>query len=191
MKPIFLIGYMGSGKSTFGRALARCLNKEFIDLDFYIEQRFRMSISRIFKEKGEKEFRRMESNLLREAGEFEDVIIACGGGTPCFDDNMDFMNTRGLTICLEAKLGRLMERLRLKPGKRPLIDGMNDVELRNFIVYHLEERSPFYSQCELRLESSELENVKEIDMTIKKFISENVELLEKYGCDFENCNGVK
>ena len=92
MKRIFLTGYMGSGKSTLGLRLAQKAGLSFIDLDHYIETRFRKTINEIFAEKGEKEFRIIERNMLREVGEFEDVIIATGGGAPCFFDNIDYMN---------------------------------------------------------------------------------------------------
>ena len=82
--PIFLIGYMGTGKSTLGRAVARLGDIRFIDLDHYIEGRFHRSVSQLFEERGEDGFRKVEQAMLHEVGEFEDVIIACGGGTPCF-----------------------------------------------------------------------------------------------------------
>ena len=89
-QPIFLVGFMGCGKSTLGRALAKELGWDFIDLDFYIEQRFRRTVPQLFAERGEEEFRRIESSMLREAGEFDDVVVSCGGGTPCHDDNMAY-----------------------------------------------------------------------------------------------------
>lgn len=98
MKRIFLMGYMGSGKTTLGRAFARAEGLEFIDLDWYIEERLHKSISELFAERGEEGFRNLERKMLHEAGEFEDVVIACGGGTPCFFDNMEYMNRQGTTI---------------------------------------------------------------------------------------------
>ncbi len=83
MKPIFLIGYMGCGKSTLGRALANATGLEFIDLDHYIDQRFHATIAEIFAARGEDGFRRVEQAMLREVCEFSDVVIACGCGTPC------------------------------------------------------------------------------------------------------------
>lgn len=173
MNPIFIIGYMGAGKTTFGRALARRLGLQFVDLDFYIEQRFRKKISEIFSEKGEDYFRRIEASVLREVGEFEDVVIACGGGTPCFDENMDYMNSRGLTVCLEASVERLIERYRLRPDKRPLLAGKSDAELHEFVEKHRAQRNPFYSKARYTLESSRLENKKEIAETISRFLNKN------------------
>lgn len=171
MRPFFLIGYMGCGKTTFGRSLAKALGCRFVDLDFYIEQRFRKSIKEIFAERGEEGFRRLEGNMLREVGEFSDVVIACGGGTPCFGGNMDYMNEKGITVLLQAETEVLMERCRLRPGKRPLLAGKTDGELREFILSHLVEREPFYSRARLSLESSRLENRQEIDETVKRFLS--------------------
>ena len=127
--PIFLIGYMGTGKSTLGRAVARRGDIRFIALDHYIEGRFHRSVSQLFEERGEDGFRKVEQAMLHEVGEFEDVIIACGGGTPCFFDNMDYMNSRGLTVLLEAPLPCLCRRLWEGRRKRPLIKGMPPQEL--------------------------------------------------------------
>lgn len=109
--PIFLIGYMGCGKTTFGRALAKATGRDFIDLDFYISQRFRATIPEIFAAQGESGFRRMEGAMLREAGEFPGVVVACGGGTPCFGSNLDYMLGRGTVVWLQASRQRLLERL--------------------------------------------------------------------------------
>lgn len=94
MNPIFIIGMPASGKTTFGRALARRLGREFIDLDFCITQRFRASVAEIFARDGEEAFRRREAAMLREVGEMEDVVVACGGGTPCFSSNMEYERAR-------------------------------------------------------------------------------------------------
>lgn len=110
---------MASGKTTFGKALARATGLQHIDLDFFIEQRFHCKIKDIFAQKGEAEFRRIESNLLREIGEFSDVIISCGGGTPCFGDNMDYMNSRGTTVCLKASDDVIATRILAAGDKRP------------------------------------------------------------------------
>ena len=105
MNRIFIIGYMGAGKTTVGKALAKELNIEFYDLDWYIEARMRKTVKQIFDEQGEEGFRRIENNMLHEVGEFENVIVSCGGGTPCFFDNMDFMNRQGETVYL-SKWGK-------------------------------------------------------------------------------------
>lgn len=166
MNRIFIIGYMASGKTTLGRALARRLGCEFVDLDFCIEQRHRMKVSEIFRLKGEEAFRRMESAMLREVGEFENVVIACGGGTPCFPGNMDYMNARGLTLCLHAPTQCLVRRILRAEGKRPLAEGQTPETLPDFIERHIAEREPFYSQARFSLDGSELENTREIDATV-------------------------
>ena len=172
MATIFVIGYMASGKTTFGRALARRLGYEFIDLDFYITQRFRRSVAQLFAEKGEAWFRARESDMLREIGEMDNTVIACGGGTPCFDDNMEFMNSHGLTVLLEASedctLRRLLE---AKKGKRPLTAGKSPDELREFIRTHKAERAPFYGKARLLLPSDDLESSRQIDLTVDRFLA--------------------
>lgn len=163
---------MGTGKTTFGRALAKRLGREFIDLDFYITQRFRKSISDIFKEKGEEEFRRIEAEMIREAGEFEDVVISCGGGTPCFHENMEYMNSRGLTVLLTADRQRLLERLRAGGNKRPLIAGKDDSQILATIDEGLNAREPFYSQAEIKFSGNRLETRDQIAGSIEDFIAE-------------------
>lgn len=158
MKAIFLTGYMASGKTTLGRALARELGLGFIDIDFFIEQRFHMKVSGIFASKGEAEFRRMEAAALREVGEMEDVVVSCGGGTPCFGDNMDWMNAHGVTVFLDAGVRRIAARVLAQPGKRPLLAGKTPDELEAHIAAHLAERMPFYSRARLRLDSDRLES---------------------------------
>lgn len=164
---IFLIGYMASGKTTLGRAFARAAGMQFVDLDFYIEQRFRKSVSRIFAEEGEERFREIESSMLREVGEFCDVVVSCGGGTPCFFDNMDFMNERGVTVWLKATVDRTVKRLLEAKTKRPIIERTPREQLEEFVATHLEERTPYYSKARLTFDSDNLELRQEIDAQVR------------------------
>ena len=133
MTRIILIGYMGAGKTTVGKALARELGLPFYDLDWYIEERFRRTIPQIFAEKGEDGFRRIEQNVLHEVAEFEDIILSSGGGTPCFFDNMEYMNGQAMTVYLKATPEILFQHLKMGKTERPLLKGKTDEELMDFI----------------------------------------------------------
>lgn len=159
---------MASGKTTLGKALAKELGVDFIDLDWYIESRYHKTISEIFKEKGEDGFRKIEKNMLHEVAEFENVVISCGGGTPCFFDNMDYMNLQGETIYLDASIECLVRRLGGARSQRPILANKTDEELEDFIRAALEQRGPFYSKAKLRLDSSCLESVSQIRDTVSK-----------------------
>lgn len=179
MKPIFLIGYMGCGKSTLGRNVGRLSGVEFIDLDKYIETRFHANIRDIFASRGEEGFRSIERSLLHEVGEFDNVIVACGGGTPCFFDNMDYMNEAGTTVYLDTSLAKLHTRLMRGRHKRPLIAGKSDTELMEFIVGALAERMPFYSKARERFVSDLLDDEVEVDTTARRFIQQfNLPLIQ-------------
>lgn len=167
MLPIFLIGYMAAGKTTLGRAIAKMSGKQFLDLDFYIEQRFRKSVAEIFAERGEAEFRRMEAAMLREIGEFEDVVISCGGGTPCFGDNMEYMNSRGITFFLDASIPVLTKRIIAGGAKRPITAKYSPEELPGFIESHLSQRLPFYKKAKHTIEADHLESRQDISKTTK------------------------
>lgn len=149
MERIFIIGYMGSGKTTIGKRLANSLSLTFVDLDAYIEKKYRKTVSAIFAEKGEEGFRLLENQSLHEVAEFEDVVISTGGGTPCFFDNMDVMNRAGLTIYLEAHPEDLAAHLLASKTVRPLIAGKNKEELISFITEHLGKRALFYNKAQL------------------------------------------
>lgn len=170
-QPIFLVGFMGCGKSTLGRALAKELGWDFIDLDFYIEQRFRRTVPQLFAERGEDEFRRIESSMLREAGEFDDVVVSCGGGTPCHDDNMAYMNSRGTTVWLRATDECLLRRLTRHRERRPLLAGRSDDEIRAIITTRQAEREPHYSQANLQLPSDDLEDRGGISASVARLLS--------------------
>lgn len=179
MRPIFLIGYMAVGKTTFGRALASRLGLQFIDLDFYIEQRFHTTVKEIFASRGEAAFRQLESEMLHEVGEMSDVVVSCGGGTPCSGSNMEYMNAHGLTVRLTASEDCLVRRLVRKRWKRPLIADKTEEEIRLFIRGHQAQREPWYSQASETLESDELENAPEISTTLARFLERHPELLGK------------
>lgn len=149
MRRIILIGYMGAGKTTLGKILARSLNLEFIDLDWYIENRFHQSVNQLFATRGEEGFRKIEQNMLHEVAEFEDVVISAGGGTPCFFDNMEYMNQQGVTVYLKATPETLRTHLRMGKQKRPLIAQKNDKELDAFIRESLDKRESYYNQARL------------------------------------------
>ncbi len=172
MKPIFIIGYMGSGKSTLGRNVAKMAEVEFIDLDNYIEQRFHSTVRQIFAEKGEEGFRKIERSMLHEVAEFENVLVACGGGTPCHFDNMDYMNSMGTTVLLETTLGKLHTRLLRGRHKRPLIADKGDDELLEFIKAGLAARMPYYSKAICRFAGDLLEAESEVTESAERFIKE-------------------
>lgn len=163
---IFLTGYMGAGKTTLGKAFAREMGVPFIDLDWYIEERFHKSISELFRERGEEAFRTLERNMLHEVGEFEDVIISTGGGTPCFFDNMEYMNSCGQTVFLNVRTDILFRRLRVAKQQRPILQGKTDEELHTFIGEALEKRLPFYGQARYRFDGGRLESRRQISESV-------------------------
>jgi shikimate kinase len=168
MTRIFLIGYMGAGKTTLGRALARKLNLSFIDTDWFIENRFHKKIHELFDERGEAGFRELEQRILHEVAEFEDVLISTGGGLPCFFDNMELMNRQGVTVFLDARPEVLFRRLRSTIVARPILMGKKDEELQAFIIQALEKRLPFYTQAQHTFKADELESRWQIDEAVRK-----------------------
>lgn len=177
MKPLFIIGYMGCGKTTFGRALSAATGLRFIDLDFYIEQRYHSTIREIFAAVGEEGFRKREREMLLEVAEFNDCIISCGGGTPCFFDNIDQMNRKGTTLWLQASEDTLFSRLIRKRKKRPLLAGKTDEEIRRIISSQLEARSPFYSKALHVWKGDSLEDRRQIDATVRAFLDDKAEIV--------------
>jgi shikimate kinase len=149
MKRIFLIGYMGAGKTATGKELAKRMNLSFIDLDTYIEARYYKTVSRIFAEKGEDSFRKIESKMLREVSMFENVLISTGGGAPCFYDNMAYMNETGRTVYLKVSPEELVKRLELVKHTRPVLNGRQGDELLTFVSESLEKRIPYYMQAHI------------------------------------------
>ena len=149
-------------------SLAREMNVPFIDLDWYIEERFHKSIRELFTERGEASFRELERNMLHEVGEFEDVVVSTGGGTPCFFDNMEYMNGCGQTVFLDVHPDILFRRLRVAKQQRPILQGKTDEDLRTFIVEALDKREPFYSQARYRFDAGYLESRSQISESVQR-----------------------
>ena len=176
MKRIILIGYMGAGKTTIGKVLARETGMEFYDLDDYIVGRFHQKIPDIFAERGEDGFREMERRMLHEVAEFENVVISCGGGTPCFFDNMDYMNLQGETIFLDAPPEVLKEHLLMGKTVRPLIQGKSPEELTAFIEESLQKRRPFYQKAKHSLKIEVIHTKEQIKNYVNQIIGLNSQL---------------
>jgi len=154
---IYLIGYMGSGKSHLGWKLANHLGVQFVDMDNYIEERNCKTIPQIFAEEGEAEFRNKERKALEELSEFTDIVIATGGGAPCFFDNMDLMNETGQTIYLNIDPTILADRLMKSKNERPLIKGKSREELVAFIDETLHVRDNFYSKAKHQITQPDID----------------------------------
>ncbi|WP_439881097.1 shikimate kinase [Pontibacter sp. MBLB2868] len=146
---VFLIGMMGSGKTTLGRQLAKLLQYTFVDLDEYIEQQENKTIPQIFQEEGQQRFRQLERQALERLVAAQDrVVVATGGGAPCFFDNISFLNRHGENIFLDVPLDEIAKRLQLADlEQRPLLAGKSMVEVKLFLAKTLEERKRFYEQA--------------------------------------------
>ncbi len=151
MRPIFLVGFMGSGKTTVGKHLAQKLGLTFCDLDQFIEEKQEKSIPEIFAEAGEDAFRIAERNALKEVAIRTDCVISTGGGTPCFFDNMALMNASGTTIYLNTSIKELVHRLHYKGNKRPLLQGKDENQLHDYIAQALLKREAFYNQAQIKI----------------------------------------
>ena len=164
---------MAVGKTTIGKLLSMELDVEFIDLDKYIENRYRKTIQEIFSEKGEDKFRIIEREMLREVATFQDVLISTGGGTPCFFDNMDVMNRQGITVYVKATAEQLVSRLVASKNVRPIIHNKSPEELSVFVVNHLSQRENYYSKANLTYQTEQLVSrghVNESVVAIKKMV---------------------
>ena len=164
--PIFLIGYMGSGKSTIGNDLSRIMNDPFVDLDNFIEQDFGLDICDIFHQKGEHFFRKQEQYYLTNLTYIQNMIVAVGGGTPCFFDNMHFMNTVGVTVYLKVSYEELVNRLK-SSNSRPMLFNKK-VNLQDLVKEQLIEREKYYQKSQYVIESDNI-SIEQVSKVLKKY----------------------
>ena len=159
---IFLIGFMGSGKSFIGRNLAPILDFEYIDMDKYIEEKEALSITEIFEQKGEVYFREQEHLFIKNIDTTKNYVISTGGGVPCFYNNMDLMNEKGLTIYLNRSKLLTIPRLIKGKHKRALIADLTEQELEQFYDERLSVRKLFYEQAQLHVGDADLDEIVEL-----------------------------
>jgi len=161
---LFLIGMMGSGKSYWAQRLADESNIDWMDLDAEIEKETSQTIKEIFETEGEEYFRNKERDALHNLSSYQNIIVATGGGTPCFHNNMQWMNEHGTTIWIDEPVEILAKRLTLEKAHRPLIKNLNDGELSTFLSGKKKEREQYYSQAKFRLNSDSLTTTKLLEL---------------------------
>ncbi|HPG11797.1 MAG TPA: shikimate kinase [Chitinophagaceae bacterium] len=162
---IFLIGFMGSGKTYWGRQLSQKLSIPFFDLDEQVVSHAEKSIKDIFDQEGEEKFRLLEKDLLHIITESHDsFVMACGGGTPCYFNNIEYMNQAGTTVWVNTDMDILFERLRKEKAERPLIRDLSDDQLSSFITKKFSDRRLYYEQAAIK--------VGEEDVQIEKLVEE-------------------
>ena len=148
----YLVGYMYSGKSTFGRRLATERGMGFLDLDQAFEERYHYTVPRFFAQFGEQAFRKLESQLLRSTANLDNMVIATGGGTPCHSGNMDFILANGTAIYLQMSIEDLVVRALRSHNTRPLMRGLSESDIRTKIASQLKEREVFYRRAQIVLD---------------------------------------
>ena len=155
---IFLIGMMGSGKTTLGRQLAARIQHTFVDLDAYLEQREGCSIAQLFEQEGQERFRELEREALEAVVQaYEKVVISTGGGAPCFFDNIDFMNRHGRTVFLDVPVEEISRRLLASDLQmRPLLAGKTEEEVKSFLFKTLSHRRQFYERAGTTLQGGDI-----------------------------------
>ncbi len=155
-KPIVLLGFMGSGKSTLGKQLAASMNRIFIDLDRFIETEERRSITEIFEKDGEPFFRRIESKALANVLNYPKQVISVGGGAPCQPGNMSLIREKSRSVYLKVSVAELILRLNESSTIRPLLKGKSADETEFFINELMAKREAFYLQADIVIESDEI-----------------------------------
>lgn len=148
----FLLGFMGCGKTYWGKKWAEKSRLRFFDIDEMVEQEQQKTIAEIFAEKGEDYFRNLETDVLKSFSDKDDIIIACGGGTPCYNDNINWMNENGTSVYLQSAPENILNRLISEKEKRPLIKNLKNEELLFYIREKIKEREPFYHQAKIILD---------------------------------------
>lgn len=169
---IFLLGYMGSGKSTIGKRLSERLKMNFVDFDSYIEEETGRSIAEIFENDGEEQFRQLEHDYLKKIIDMDNIVIALGGGTPCYHNNIELINKNGISVFISVSAEKLAQRLLKVKNKRPLIRNLNKKELRPFIEANLEERLPIYQKAHYIISTESYDEKQITEYIMKKIYPE-------------------
>lgn len=164
MRKFFLIGFMGSGKSTFGKKLAKTMQLPFIDLDKEIEKKAKCSVSDIFKYLGEDTFRKMESETLKSFENEQGFVMATGGGTPCYFDNLHYIHTQGISIYIELDTKSIYNRLSNAKNIRPTIKGKKEEELLAFIEQTFDKRKHIYEQANFKVNGMNVDAKKVLEL---------------------------
>jgi len=168
MNRVFLVGFMGCGKTGTGRRLAQKMGWQWIDTDKFIEQRYHKNIVQLFEDIGEEKFRDIEHNILLEIIDFQNVVISCGGGLPCFENNMEIMKNSGTTFYLQETAENLFERLKSAKVERFLLKNKTENELKTYIFDTLNVREKFYRQAHFTIKAAEnFEHLNEILLKVK------------------------
>ncbi|MFN5910732.1 MAG: shikimate kinase [Bacteroidota bacterium] len=153
-QPIFLIGFMASGKTTIGSQLAEFLKCPFLDTDRIIEEKKGVTVAQLFAEQGERYFRDLEKRVVEGLDPNALTVVAVGGGLPCYNGLIDVLNSKGITVYLKTDPSVLLKRLIHALEERPLIEGMGEEELKKFISDKMEEREPFYKKAQYTVDAN-------------------------------------
>ena len=167
---IYLTGYMGSGKTTAGLKLAVKMGFAFADLDVMIENKFKITISQFFSKYGEPAFRKVEREVLIETFSYNNTVIATGGGTPCYTDNMELINQHGVSVYIKIPEKAIFQRLLNSKKKRPLLLGKTDEEILDYIRLQMVIREPFYLKSCLTAEGIDI-NINGLAESISNYVN--------------------
>ena len=157
MNRIYLVGYMGAGKTTAARRLAQRLGWQVADTDAMFEEKYKISVCDFFNKYDEALYRKLESEVLKSTESLDNVVISTGGGTACYFDNMEWMNHHGTTVFLRISQAAVVDRLLHAKRKRPLAEGKSEEELKDFVNMHYTSRMPFYEQAQITVKSEDLD----------------------------------
>ncbi len=157
MDRIYIVGYMGAGKTTAARRLAQRMGWEVVDTDALFEEKYKISVNDFFNKYDEPLYRKLESEVLKATENLDHVVVSTGGGTACFFDNMDWMNQHGLTVFLHISPQAAVDRVIHSRHKRPLVEGKSEEELTEFVNQHYASRLPFYEQARITAKSEDFD----------------------------------
>ncbi len=154
---IYLIGYMCCGKTTIGKKIANKIGYGFVDMDVLFEEKYKITISAFFEKYGQDAFRILEQKLLHTTASMDNMVIATGGGTPCFGDNMEWINANGLSIYLKTNEGFIVDRLKKAKKQRPLVKNILPDDLPSYVAEAIKQREPYYSQATITMPNNEMD----------------------------------